>query len=88
MGNTGVVEPGLGFTMKGVSGSDITIAHPISGSLGDGVANNPSNNQRYDFRGKPNDGDISVTVGATAGPNYPNQTLAGNPYPSAINLNL
>lgn len=88
VGNSGSVEPGLGFTMKGVSGSDTTISHPISGNLGDGVSNNPSNNQRYDFRGKPNDGTISIAVGATAGSNYPNQTLTGNPYPSAINLNL
>ncbi len=88
VGDSGTVEPGLGFTMKGVSGTDATIAHPISGSLGDGVSNNASNNQRYDFRGKPNDGTITIPVGAVTGPNYPNQTLTGNPYPSAINLNL
>lgn len=86
--STGTVEPGLGFTMKGVSGSDNTIAHPVSGSLGDGVSNNPLNNQRYDFRGKPNDGTILIPVGSVAGANYANNTLAGNPYPSSINLNL
>lgn len=88
VGNIGTVGTGLGFTMKGVSGTDATIAHPVSGSLGDGVSNNPLNNQRYDFRGRPNDGTITVSVGSIAGPNYPNQTLTGNPYPSAINLNL
>ena len=88
VGASGSVAPGLGFTMKGVSGSDSTIAHPVSGALGDGVSNNPINNQRYDFRGKPNDGTISIPVGAAAGPNYANNTLTGNPYPSAINLNL
>lgn len=77
------INTGLGFTMKGVSGSDATIAHAI-----EGVANNPGNNQRYDFRGKPNDGLITIPVGITAGPDYPNRTLTGNPYPSAINLNL
>lgn len=75
------IPPGYGFTMKGVSGSDNT-------NVSEATLNNPGNNQRYDFRGKPNDGDISVTVGNIAGPDYTNQTLAGNPYPSAINLNL
>jgi hypothetical protein len=72
---------GQGFTMKGVSGSDNT-------TIGEASAVNPGNNQRYDFRGKPNDGDISITVGNLAGADYTNQTLTGNPYPSAINLNL
>ena len=44
----------------------------MKGTLGSGNA------QRYDFRGKPNNGTISVTV-------LNNQfTLVGNPYPSAI----
>ena len=75
------IEPGYGFTMKGVSGGDST-------TIGEATAVNPGNNQRYDFRGKPNDGDIAVTIGNVAGPDYTNQTLTGNPYPSAINLNL
>lgn len=75
------LAPGEGFTMKGVSGSDAT-------TIGEATAVNPGNNQRYDFRGKPNDGDISITVANVAGPDYTNQTLTGNPYPSAINLNL
>ncbi|HMI08013.1 MAG TPA: T9SS type A sorting domain-containing protein [Flavobacterium sp.] len=67
------VPPGMGFTMKGSSGTD--------GVFSDhGQTNNPGSKQRYDFRGKPNDGNISVTVG-------PGQrTLTGNPYPSAIDL--
>ena len=36
--------------------------------------------QRYDFRGKPNDGNININI---AQDKY---TLTGNPYPSAINL--
>ncbi|MEN9337017.1 MAG: hypothetical protein RLZZ500_2004 [Bacteroidota bacterium] len=73
-GSTTNIGAGQGFTMKGVSGSDAT-------NPGEATANNPGNNQRYDFRGKPNDGTIVVNVGAGA------STLTGNPYPSAIDLN-
>lgn len=83
VGNTSTINPGEGFTMKGVSGSDSVVADAV-----EGVANNSGNNQRYDFRGKPNEGTINIPVGNTAGPDYPNRTLTGNPYPSAINLNL
>jgi hypothetical protein len=83
VGNSGTVEPGLGFTMKGVLGSDNTIANPISGVFGDGVLNNAAGtSQRYDFRGLPNDGTITNPVSAG------NFTLIGNPYPSAIDLHL
>ena len=73
------IAPGLGFTMKGVSGDDTTLG------IGETEFNNPSvgalkDNQRYDFRGKPNDGDIATTVANTK------LTLIGNPYPSAIDL--
>lgn len=37
-----------------------------------------SNNQLYDFRGKPNNGEISNAV------NFEEYTLVGNPYPSAL----
>jgi hypothetical protein len=76
------IAPGQGFTMKGVSGSDNTTVL--------GVLNNPGSNQRYDFRGKPNDGNISIPVGNSndVGTGYTESTLTGNPYPSAINLNL
>ena len=70
-----VIEPGQGFTMKGTSGDDTFFSE-------NGVANNPAgiNAQRYDFRGKPNDGNINITV-------MPGKmTLTGNPYPSSINL--
>ncbi|MBD3583381.1 T9SS type A sorting domain-containing protein [Flavobacterium selenitireducens] len=63
---------GEGFTMKGTAGTD--------GTTIQGVQNNPGANQRYDFRGKPNDGDIQISVAAGQ------STLTGNPYPSAINL--
>lgn len=85
-GETGAFQPGLGFTMKGVSGDDVT-------DIGEVSVNNPSgsgvllDNQRYDFRGKPNDGTIQIPVSQTIGANT-NNTLTGNPYPSAINLNM
>ena len=73
-GATTNISAGQGFTMKGVSGFDAT-------NPGESTTNNPGNNQRYDFRGKPNDGTIVINVGAGA------STLTGNPYPSAIDLN-
>lgn len=66
------IGAGQGFTMKGTSGTDATTVQ--------GVQNNPGANQRYDFRGKPNDGDIQISVGLNMA------TLTGNPYPSAIDL--
>jgi hypothetical protein len=80
VGQSGTVLSGLGFTMKGISGSDNT-------NPGETLENNPGNNQRYDFRGKPNEGTINIEVAGLSG-QYTNNTLTGNPYPSAINLNL
>ncbi|AWM14259.1 secretion protein [Flavobacterium sediminis] len=71
------VQPGLGFTMKGTSGTDTFVA-----DTNEGVENNAGNAQRYDFRGKPNDGNIANAVSTN------NFTLIGNPYPSAIDLNI
>jgi hypothetical protein len=77
VGSATTIAPGEGFTMKGTSGSDT--ADPE----GTGIVNNPGTGaQRYDFRGKPNDGNISVNVGANNA-----ATLTGNPYPSALHLN-
>ncbi len=56
VGQSGFVDAGYGFTMKGVIGG----------------------NQQYDFRGKPNEGEISTAVGLGQ------ETLIGNPYPSAL----
>lgn len=73
------LAPGEGFTMKGVSGDDAT-------NVGENTVNNPTgagginDYQRYDFRGKPNDGDITINVANAK------LTLTGNPYPSAIDL--
>lgn len=82
IGPASSIGVGQGFTMKGVSGADNTTVL--------GVENNPGNNQRYDFRGKPNDGTILIPVGnsVAGGTGYTESTLTGNPYPSAINLNL
>lgn len=71
------LAPGEGFTMKGTGGTDPTDPE------GTGIVNNPGTGaQRYDFRGKPNDGTITVNVGAGNA-----ATLTGNPYPSAMHLN-
>jgi len=75
VGGTTTLAPGEGFTMKGTSGTDTTDPE------GTGVTNNPGGAQRYDFRGKPNDGNITITLGIN------NATLTGNPYPSALHLN-
>lgn len=84
--NTDALKAGEGFTMKGTSGADST-------NPGEVATNNPfvaattippfpgvPSGQRYDFRGKPNDGNIpiSLKVGSL--------TLTGNPYPSAMDL--
>lgn len=77
VGTSTTIAPGEGFTMKGTSGSDSTDPE------GNGIVNNPGTGaQRYDFRGKPNDGNITVTVGSNDA-----ATLTGNPYPSALHLN-
>ena len=75
VGGTTTLAPGEGFTMKGTNGTDPTDPE------GTGITNNPGSAQRYDFRGKPNDGTITITLGAN------NSTLTGNPYPSALHLN-
>ena len=76
VGNTQGLNPGEGFSMKGTSGTDALAVDA------DGVANKTGAAQRYDFRGRPNDGNISVAV------SNGNLTLVGNPYSSAINLNM
>lgn len=72
VGSGATLNTAEGFTMKGTSGTNsITV---------NGVQNNPGSKQRYDFRGKPNDGTISIPVITGE------LTLTGNPYPSAIDL--
>ncbi|MEM7187313.1 MAG: T9SS type A sorting domain-containing protein [Bacteroidota bacterium] len=72
-----IVGAGRGFIMKG---TEETIH---------GDPFNDPNTQRYDFRGRPNNGTmqlpVQVGVPFTDGIIY-NYTLAGNPYPSALNL--
>lgn len=60
--STGTLLAGEGYTMKGVINTNGDV----------------SQKQNYVFEGKPNNGDISLTV--DPGNNY----LIGNPYPSAI----
>jgi hypothetical protein len=76
VGSAQTLNPGEGFTMKGTSGTDALVADA------DGVTNKTGLAQRYDFRGRPNDGNISVAI------SNGNLTLVGNPYSSAINLNM
>ena len=72
VGSSSNLNAGEGFTMKGTSGTNLITVN--------GVQNNPGSAQRYDFRGKPNDGTIAIPVGIEQ------FTLTGNPYPSAIDL--
>jgi hypothetical protein len=67
---TQTTRTGYGFTMKGVNDM---------GSFNNGAFNG-NTGQRYDFRGRPNNGTILVGVGNNNG------TLAGNPYPSALDI--
>lgn len=73
-GNNFDIAAGQGFTMKGTKGTDNTNVSEIT-------VNNPGSAQRYDFRGKPNDGTIPVQVAID------NFTLTGNPYPSFLDVN-
>ena len=61
---------GKGFIMKGTN-------ETTGGSY-----NIDPNNQYYEFRGRANSGNIEVTLGTTEN----SMALAGNPYPSAIDL--
>ena len=63
--STGSINVGEGFTMKGVANT----------------GGNISLLQNYVFNGKPNNGDISLSISSNS--NY----LIGNPYPSAIDAN-
>lgn len=66
------LKPGEGFSMKGVNDSNNL---EIEGELV-----NAGNAQTYDFRGKPNDGEISLEI------EKEQILLVGNPYPSALDL--
>ena len=76
-GTNDIVPPGRGFIMKG---TDITVhSDPFA----------DPHSQRYDFRGRANNGDmvipVQMGVAFTDGVTY-NYSLTGNPYPSALNL--
>ena len=68
------INTGEGFSMKGTSGIDNLKADGVVMNNYDGM------HQRYDFTGKPNDGNIIIPIGNDK------TTLTGNPYPSAIDL--
>ncbi|GGG50357.1 T9SS sorting signal type C domain-containing protein [Bizionia arctica] len=67
----------------GIGGGSLPTGGVQSGQLASGygftMKGNPSSLQKYDFRGRPNNGTISnITINAGL------ETLVGNPYPSAI----
>ncbi len=66
--------PGEGFSMKGVDG--------INNRVIEGNAINQGAAQTYDFRGMPNSGNIELPVAKDQ------ILLVGNPYPSAMNLDM
>lgn len=57
-------------------------ANTIGAGSGFTMKGTTGGNQQYDFRGKANDGNIASAVSTG------NFTLIGNPYPSAVDLNL
>lgn len=73
------VTAGYGFIMKG---TDVTVhTDPY----------NDPQNQVYDFRGRPNNGDMVIdtqTGVAFRDGTFYDYSLTGNPYPSALDLNL
>jgi hypothetical protein len=69
------IDPGYGFTMKGVN----------EGTVGSNTAN-VTLNQTYEFRGRPNSGSFAIDVLGPSG-GTAMMTLTGNPYPSAMDLN-
>ncbi|PHR73258.1 MAG: hypothetical protein COA67_03595 [Lutibacter sp.] len=82
--NTGTINTTEGYTMKGVDGGGTVDLSVLS--------------QNYVFEGKPNnatdisyvigDGELVHTTFATpADPLYPNISLTGNPFPSALEFN-
>ncbi|MDO6597510.1 T9SS type A sorting domain-containing protein [Oceanihabitans sp. 2_MG-2023] len=66
----------------GLGGGSLPVGGDPNGTLASGygfsMKGNATGAMQYDFRGRPNNGDITVTL-------HPNrETLVGNPYPSAI----
>ncbi len=69
---TNGIAPGMGFIMKGVDNNP---------NGGNDSSINTGPGYKYDFRGRPNTGEIEVEV-------FPGEiTLVANPYPSALDLN-
>ncbi|QRM90515.1 T9SS type A sorting domain-containing protein [Lacinutrix sp. WUR7] len=66
----------------GLGGGSIPLGGDPNGTLAPGygfsMKGNPSGAVKYDFRGRANNGDITVTL------NPNRETLVGNPYPSAL----
>ncbi|MEE2801826.1 MAG: T9SS type A sorting domain-containing protein [Bacteroidota bacterium] len=75
LGGSGFVNAGYGFSMKGVSGTNGIAVNPNLREYQNGQIG-----QRYDFRGRPNNGNITVGVADDE------VSLVGNPYPSALDL--
>jgi len=84
VGTAASIGAGQGFTMKGTSGTDAIVPFTGAGAnrstITPTTGSKASGNQRYDFRGIPNDGTINIPMLVDT------KTLTGNPYPSAIDL--
>ncbi len=78
VGASNAVPPGWGFTMKGVG---------VSPNGGNDPSVNTGAGYTYDFRGRPNTGEIEIPVYWSSLKNKGEYTLSGNPYPSALDLN-
>ncbi|MDI9309082.1 MAG: T9SS type A sorting domain-containing protein [Limnohabitans sp.] len=63
-GSTATLNSGEGFTMKGTSGSDnvVQFSGATQNRILSGTTLTASGDQRYDFRGIPNDGNISIPM--------------------------
>jgi hypothetical protein len=74
------LENGTGYADWQQAGNTNLAVRPGYGFTmkGNGGAGND-----YDFRGRPNNGDITVNIGAGGA-----ETLSGNPYPSALDVKL
>lgn len=71
--------PGRGFIMKGTNVS------PHTGSADPALIHADLNVQQYDFRGRPNSGNITVPIYGPVG-GEDRFMLTGNPYPSFLDL--
>lgn len=83
--DTDKAHAGYGFIMKGINDADINKIDPNATKSEDNTL--IKTEQLYEFRGLPNGGDYKIEVQGEVDPQNQRMTLAGNPYPSALDLN-